>query len=68
MIPVSWPGMPAMIRSPDFVIEMLIDWKAASERHAEGDIYKSIEINAKRFALGQQTVDILVNTAKEMGW
>src|SRR5690606_25942790 len=27
------------------IIEMFFDWKAASERHADGDIMKSIEIN-----------------------
>jgi len=50
------------------VMEMLMDWKAASERHDNGDIYKSIEINAKRFSLGQQLVDIMMNTAISMGW
>lgn len=30
-------------------IEMVIDWKAATRRHKTGDIYKSLEINQKRF-------------------
>ena len=31
------------------LVEMLCDWKAATLRHADGDIYRSLEINAKRF-------------------
>lgn len=50
------------------VMEMLMDWKAASERHADGDITKSIEINRARFELGPQLHMILLNTAREMGW
>jgi hypothetical protein len=50
------------------VIEMLADWKAASERHADGDIRKSLEINAKRFNLEPQLVAILKNTLGELGW
>lgn len=48
------------------VIEMLIDWKASSERHNDGDIYKSIEINAQRFGLSDQFKKILINTAKTL--
>jgi len=43
--------------------ELLCDWKAASERHANGDIMKSIDINAARFNLSPQLVKILKNTA-----
>ena len=46
------------------LVEMFCDWLAAVERHADGDIFKSIEINTKRFNLSQQLVDILINTAK----
>lgn len=50
-------------------LEMLLDWKAASERMQNGgDILKSIEINTERFKLTPQTVALLKNTAKEMGW
>jgi hypothetical protein len=45
------------------IIEMLCDWKAASERHNDGNIRKSIEINADRFGLSPQLVAILENTA-----
>jgi len=44
------------------LIEMLCDWKAASERHRDGCIRKSIEINTKRFTLSQQLAKILENT------
>lgn len=50
------------------VLEMLIDWKAASERHETGDILKSIEINRTRFGLSDQLTAILYATAAEMGW
>jgi hypothetical protein len=45
------------------IIEMLLDWKAASERHNDGNIRKSIEINAKRFNMSPQLVTICENTA-----
>lgn len=48
------------------LIEMICDWKAASERHADGDIFKSIEINSKRFNITPQLKQILLNTAKSL--
>jgi len=48
------------------LIEMFCDWKCASERHADGDIYKSIEINSKRFNLDEQLKKILINTAEQL--
>ena len=48
------------------LVEMFFDRKAASERHNDGDIYKSIEINKKRFDLSDQIVDIFNNTAKNL--
>jgi hypothetical protein len=50
------------------LVEMFCDWKAATERHADGSIEKSIEHNRVRFALGEQLTQILINTRKEMGW
>ncbi len=46
------------------LIEMLFDWKAATERHADGDIYKSIKINKERFGLSDQLELILEKTAR----
>lgn len=45
------------------VLEMICDWKAASERHNDGNIRKSIEKNADRFGLSPQLVRLLENTA-----
>lgn len=50
------------------VIEMLVDWKAASERHADGDIRKSLEINRARFGISDQLAAILENTVRELEW
>lgn len=44
------------------IVEMLCDWKAATLRHNDGDIHKSLEINAKRFNISSQLVNILRNT------
>lgn len=48
------------------VLEMLCDWKAASERHNDGNIRTSIEKNAERFNLSSQLVRILENTAADL--
>lgn len=48
------------------LIEMFFDWKAASERHTDGDILKSIEINKDRFNLSPQLVAIFKNTASKL--
>lgn len=46
------------------LIEMLCDWKAAGLRHNDGDLFKSIEINQKRFGYSDELREILENTAK----
>jgi hypothetical protein len=51
------------------VVEMLMDWKAATERmKGGGDIRRSLEINTERFKLSPQLASILANTIREMGW
>lgn len=50
------------------IIEMFFDWKAAGERHADGNIYKSIEFNKGRFSMSEQLVDIFTNTADRLGY
>lgn len=45
------------------IVEMLCDWKAATLRHEDGDIFKSIEINQKRFGYSDELRRILINTA-----
>ena len=46
------------------IIEMLCDWKASSMRHHDGNILKSIDINAKRFKINPQLVKIFRNTVE----
>lgn len=46
------------------VVEMLCDWKAASMRQHDGNLLKSIEINAQRFGYDDQLKQIFINTAK----
>jgi len=49
--------------------EMLMDWKAAGERHPGGmNIVRSVEISSDRFAMGEQLKKILMNTVREIGW
>ena len=33
---------------------MLADWKAATERHADGDLLRSLRLNTERFGLSPQ--------------
>jgi hypothetical protein len=49
------------------IVEMFYDWVAASSRISNGCIFKSIEINKKRFNLSDQLCEIFKNTADEMG-
>lgn len=48
------------------IVEMLFDWKAASERHKDGDIVKSIEQNKDRFNMSPQLVNIFKNTLRKL--
>ena len=50
------------------ILEMLCDWKAASERHANGSIMHSLIINRDRFKISDQLHAILENTVREFGW
>lgn len=49
------------------LIEMICDWKAATLRHADGDILSSIEKNQKRFGYSDELKNIFLNTIKELG-
>ena len=42
--------------------ELLFDWKAATERHDDGNLIKSLEINKKRYNISDQLYSILRNT------
>lgn len=48
------------------LVEMLADWKAATERNKNGNIRKSIEHNAKRFNMTPQLERIFHNTVREL--
>ncbi|HEV2175258.1 MAG TPA: DUF5662 family protein [Nitrospira sp.] len=50
------------------VVEMLADWKAATERVKDGDLRKSLAIQAGRFGLSDQLYAILENTALALDW
>lgn len=50
------------------LMEMLADWKAATMRHADGDLGRSIEQNAERFGYGDEIKQLLSNTANDLGW
>jgi len=44
------------------IIEMFVDWGSACKRHNDGNLRKSIEINAKRFNINPQLTKILENS------
>ncbi len=44
------------------LLEMLCDWKAATLRHNDGDIRRSIDINQKRFGYSDELKQIFLNT------
>lgn len=49
------------------LIEMLCDWKAATERHNDGDLTRSIIMNAERFKYGEDIKNLLLLTAENLG-
>lgn len=46
------------------LVEMFCDWKAATLRHNNGNLLKSIEVNTDRFNMSPQLKKIFDNTAK----
>jgi Family of unknown function (DUF5662) len=50
------------------ILEMLADWKAAGERHADGDMAESLVQQRTRFGISEQLLRIFENTVSEMGW
>jgi len=44
------------------LIEMFVDWKAATLRQKDGNLRKSIEINAVKYNIGPQLVKLLENS------
>lgn len=50
------------------IVEMLCDWKAASERTKQGSIAASLAHNKVRFGIDDQLAAILENTVRELRW
>lgn len=50
------------------ITEMLCDWKAATLRHDDGSLARSIDQNAERFGYGIELHRLLWNTAQRLGW
>lgn len=50
------------------LIEAFADWKAASERHADGNFERSLQIQRERFGVSDQLASIFENTRRELGW
>lgn len=48
------------------IIEMLMDWFASTQRTKDGDIYKSLELNAKRFQIPELLVNVMKRTMDAM--
>lgn len=49
------------------LVEMYCDWAAAALRGRDGDLAKSIEVNVRRFGIGEPLAEILSNTWKRYG-
>lgn len=50
------------------ILEMLCDWKAASERHADGSLVESLIKNRTRFGMSANFTALLARTAHELGF
>lgn len=48
--------------------EMLADWYAATQRHDDGDLARSLKIQQERFGIDAQLMAVLENTARHLGW
>ncbi len=63
--PEHWPNGVDDMTLLD-VVEMLCDWRAATERNKNGNIRTSIEKNTARYGLSPQLAAIMQNTVREM--
>jgi hypothetical protein len=50
------------------LLEMLADWRAATERHADGSLVKSLGVQRDRFGISDQLAAVLWNTARHFRW
>lgn len=63
--PEHWPNGVNDMTLIDLV-EMLCDWKAATERVKDGNIRMSITKNADRYKISEQLTQIFENTVREL--
>ena len=63
--PEHWPNGVNDMTLLDLV-EMICDWKAATERQLDGYIRKSVEHNAKKHKMSPQLQQIFENTVREL--
>lgn len=69
--PEHFRGFPGGMEEMDLLqlIEMLADWKAAGERHADGgDLHRSLIVNQERFGYDDVMYRRLFWTARRLGW
>ena len=62
--PEHWPNGIEDMNLVD-LLEILADWQAAGERNKDGNIKKSIAVNAARFKMTPQLRTIFENTARD---
>ena len=62
--PEHWPNGIEDMTLID-LLEMLADWKSATERNKDGNIRKSIEINSAKYKFSPQMRTIFENTVRE---
>jgi hypothetical protein len=48
------------------LLEMLLDWKAATLRHVDGSLQKSLQVNAERYTIPKPLLKILGNTIEKV--
>ena len=65
----TWMNSPVNDMNLVDVIEMLCDWKSATQNHPAipGDLKKSIEIASKKYNISPQLTRVLYNTAIDFG-
>jgi len=50
------------------LVEMFCDWYAATKKHADGNLEKSIQANKIRFHMSDQLAEIFENTRQSLQW
>jgi hypothetical protein len=63
--PEHWPNGINDMTLIDLV-ELLVDWKAATARNKNGNIKTSIEKNTARYGMSEQLAQIMQNTVREI--